>query len=91
LDATQITALTHPNRNTVNRYLQSIRERIVQYCESQSPFSGEIEVDEPCFGAKRIKGKRGRGAFGKTAVFGSFRASKASGDVPNPDWLGFVV
>lgn len=32
--------------------------------------SGEIEVDESYFGAKRIRGKRGRGAAGKTPVFG---------------------
>lgn len=73
LDATQITALTSLNRNTVNRYLQGIRQRIAEYCEAQSPFAGEIEVDESYFGAKRVKGKRGRGAFGKTAVFGVFK------------------
>jgi transposase len=73
LDATQIAALSGLNRNTINRYLQGIRERIAEYCESQSPFSGEIEVDESYFGARRIKGKRGRGAFGKTAVFGVFK------------------
>ena len=73
LDATQITALTGLNRNTVNRYLQGIRQRIAEYCEAQSPFAGEIEVDESYFGARRVKGKRGRGAFGKTAVFGVFK------------------
>ena len=73
LDATQITALTALNRNTVNRYLQGIRQRIADYCETQSPFAGEVEVDESYFGAKRVKGKRGRGAFGKTAVFGVFK------------------
>jgi transposase-like protein len=73
LDATQIAALSGLNRNTINRYLRGIRERIAEYCESKSPFSGEIEVDESYFGARRIKGKRGRGAFGKTAVFGVFK------------------
>jgi len=73
LDATQIAALSGLNRNTINRYLRGIRERIAEYCEYQSPFAGEIEVDESYFGAKRIKGKRGRGAFGKTAVFGVFK------------------
>jgi len=73
LDATQIAALSGLNRNTINRYLRGIRERIAQYCESQSPFSGEIEVDESYFGTRRVKGKRGRGAFGKTAVFGVFK------------------
>ena len=31
---------------------------------------GEFECDESYFGAKRVKGKRGRGAIGKTPVFG---------------------
>ena len=70
LDANQITNLTNLNRNTVNRYLSLIRKRIAQFCERQSPFEGEIEVDESYFGGKRIKGKRGRGARGKTPVFG---------------------
>lgn len=46
---------------------------MAEYCEAQSPFCGEVEVDESYFGAKRVKGKRGRGAFGKTAVFGIFK------------------
>lgn len=31
---------------------------------------GEFEVDESYFGARRVRGKRGRGAAGKTPVFG---------------------
>lgn len=73
LDASQIAKVTGLNRNTVNRYLKEIRARIASYCLRQSPFHGEVEVDESYFGAKRIKGKRGRGAFGKTIVFGVFR------------------
>ena len=39
--------------------------------EEESYFeAGEIEVDESYFGAKRVRGKRGRGAGGKTKVFG---------------------
>ena len=70
LDADQIAALTGLNRNTINRYLNAIRQRVAAYCEAQSPFAGEVEVDESYFGARRVKGKRGRGAFGKTIVFG---------------------
>ena len=65
LDAQTIALLTKLNRNTVNRYLSLIRQRIADMCEEASPFQGEIEVDESYCGAKRIKGKRGRGA-GKT-------------------------
>jgi transposase len=70
LDAHKITFLTGLNRNTVNRYLLLIRKRIAEFCEQSSPFQGEIEVDESYFGANRVKGKRGRGAYGKTPVFG---------------------
>ena len=70
LEAQKIAILTRLNRNTVNRYLKLVRERIAEHCEQQSPLKGEIEVDESYFGARRIKGKRGRGASGKTPVFG---------------------
>jgi len=73
LTASQITLLTDLNRNTVNRYLTLIRQRIALYCENESPFSGEIEMDESYFGARRIRGKRGRGADGKTIVFGIYK------------------
>ena len=70
IDAQTIASLIQLNRNTVNRYFTLIRKRIATFCEQQSPFKGEIEVDESYFGGKRIKGKRGRGAFKKTPVFG---------------------
>ena len=75
LDAHQTALLTGLNRNTVNRYLLLIRTRIAEFCEQSSPFHGEIEVDESYFGAKRIKGKRGRGAYSKTPVFGILQRS----------------
>ena len=70
LDAHKIAFLTGLNRNTVNRYVLLIRKRIAEFCEQSSPFSGEIEVDESYFGARRIKGKRGRGAYGRTGTRG---------------------
>ena len=73
LDAVQITELSHLNRNTVNRYLKVMRTRIAEFCEVESPLTGEVEIDESYFGAKRVKGKRGRGASGKTIVFGIFK------------------
>lgn len=73
LTASQITLLTDLNRNTVNRYLTLIRRAIATHCENESPFSGEVELDESYFGAKRIRGKRGRGAAGKTIVFGIYK------------------
>lgn len=73
LNALQIAALAGLNRNTVNRYLRAIRQCVAEYCEQESPFSGEVEIDESYFGARRIQGKRGCGTFGKTIVFGIFR------------------
>ncbi len=70
IDARTIAIITGLNRNTINRHLRLIRERISELCQQSSPFSGEIEVDESYFGARRVKGKRGRGASGKTPVFG---------------------
>ena len=73
LTATQIAKLAGVNRNTVNRYVAAFRERIARYCEAESPIKGEFEVDESYFGARRVKGVRGRGARGKTIVFGLFK------------------
>ena len=70
LDAQKIARLTRLNRNTVNRYVSLFRQRIAEVCETDTPFKGDIEVDESYFGAKRIRGKRGRGAAGKIPVFG---------------------
>lgn len=39
------------------------------------PFSGEVEVDGSYFGARRVKGKRGRGAGSKQIVFGIYKGN----------------
>ena len=70
LEADQTAKITGLSRNTINKYYKAFRERIVKICDEDSPLSGEIEVDESYFGARRVKGKRGRGAYGKTIVFG---------------------
>jgi len=73
LQAVQISNLTGVSRVTINNILKGVRQKIAAFCETESPFSGEVEVDESYFGARRIKGKRGRGAYGKTIVFGIFK------------------
>ena len=71
LSATQISHLTHLSRQTINKYLTAIRLRILDLSLLQSdPLMDQIEVDESYFGARRVRGKRGRGARGKTIVFG---------------------
>jgi hypothetical protein len=58
------------NRNTAGRFYGEFRRRMAQLAAEASPFSGEIEIDESCFGSRRVRGKRGRGTGGKTVVFG---------------------
>ena len=60
MEANKISILTGISRPSVNKYLKAIRQSIAQHCEK----------DESYFGAKRKKGKSGRGAFGKTIVVG---------------------
>ena len=73
LTALQAAALSGLNRNTVNRLYRGVRERMLLVCEAQRPLFGIVEVDERFFGARRVKGRRGRGAYGKTIVFGIFK------------------
>ena len=70
-DVAQLTGLT---RKTVTTIFLRIRQRVAAESERASPYSGcEVEVDESYFGARRVRGKRGRGASGKTIVFGIFK------------------
>lgn len=61
--------LTGVNRHSATLFYQKIRQMIACELEDESPFMGEIEVDESYFGGHR-KGNRGRGAQGKIPVFG---------------------
>ena len=71
LSATQIATLSGVSRNSINKYVMEIRHRIYDFCNSEAPFIalGDVELDESYFGARRVRGKRGRGAYGKTIVF----------------------
>jgi transposase-like protein len=73
LTATDAAELTGLSVRSVNPIYLKVRQRIAEHCEAQSPFRGEVEVDESYFGPKRVRGKRGRGAGGKTIVFGIFQ------------------
>jgi len=54
----------------VKRIYDNLRLAIIRQCEQEAGrMSGEIELDEAYFGGRR-KGKRGRGATGKSVVFG---------------------
>lgn len=72
--ASKTAQFTGLSRVTINRIFDLIRERIAQLCETESPFvNGEVELDESYFGARRVRGKRGRGAQGKIPVFGMLK------------------
>jgi transposase-like protein len=73
LTATDAAELTGLSVRAVNDIYLKLRRRIARYCEAQSPLRGEVEIDESYFGPKRVRGKRGRGAGGKTIVFGIFK------------------
>lgn len=66
ISAKQIERETGVTYKTAWRMCKLVRESLA---EDYSPFSGEVEIDESYFGGRR-KGKRGRGAEGKTAVVG---------------------
>ena len=74
LTATQTSNILSINRNTINRYFNIIRLSILKESIKEDndniKINGDIELDESYFGAKRIRGKRGRGAIGKTLIFG---------------------
>jgi transposase len=58
------------HRNTAVRFFYKLREKIAFKQQNRSEkVCGEVELDESYFGGVR-KGKRGRGAAGKVAVFG---------------------
>ena len=57
------------NKNTVILYFHKLRLLIYKNYTESIDFSGEVKADKSYFGGIR-KGKRGRGAAGKTPVFG---------------------
>ncbi|MDD0824016.1 IS1595 family transposase [Mannheimia sp. AT1] len=61
--------LVKVNRTAAAYYFHRLRLLIYQNSSHLEIFDGEIEADESYFGGSR-KGKRGRGAAGKTPVFG---------------------
>jgi transposase-like protein len=70
LNAIKTAQILNLNRKTIDRYFNIFREKIAKFSLEEAKFSGVCEVDESYFGARRVRGKRGRGAAGKTPVFG---------------------
>ena len=68
--ASDTAKLTGISLRSINTIYIKLRKKIAVQCEEISPFSGTVELDESYFIPGRIRGKRGRGASGKTIVFG---------------------
>jgi transposase len=66
-EAYKITSISH---RTCKVIYGKLRLHIAKFCINDDVSNGEFELDESYFGAKRVRGKRGRGAAGKTPVFG---------------------
>ena len=70
-DAARLTGLSVQALSAVYRHL---RRRLQTWCQTWCPvpaaLDGAVEPDESYFGPRRVRGKRGRGAGGKTSVFG---------------------
>ena len=82
IEASKISNLAKISEVTLCKIFREIRILMSKECEKISKFSGEIskpaqklrfEIDESYFGAKRVRGKRGRGASGKQPVFGMLK------------------
>ncbi len=65
LTATQTAAMTGISVRSVNDIFLRIREKLAHECQKNFPFVGDLEADESLL--RRV---RGRGAGGKTVVFG---------------------
>ena len=76
LTATNTSKMTNVSRITINRYFDRFRKIILLSDEKFFASAGEFELDESYFGAKRVRGKRGRGAVGKTPVFGVLKRNE---------------
>ena len=87
LTATVTAEMTGISLRSVNTIYLKIRQRLAEACELASPLNGAVEVDESYFGAHRVRGRRGRGAYGKTIVFGLLKRQGMVYTEIVPDWV----
>jgi len=67
ITAIVVAKLVRVNRKTANNYYNAIHEKIL---------NGEFKADKSCFGARRVRSRRGREAAGKTPVFGLLKRGR---------------
>ena len=70
LNAYETSQITNISHVSCKKIFNKLRIYIIKNMLNDDISQGEFELDESYFGAKRIRGKRGRGAAGKTPVFG---------------------
>ncbi|MDM5147960.1 IS1595 family transposase [Candidatus Persebacteraceae bacterium Df01] len=70
LNAYETSQITNISHVSCKKIFNKLRVYIVKNLLENNSSKGEFELDESYFGAKRVRGKRGRGAAGKTPVFG---------------------
>ena len=70
LNAYETSKITNISHVSCVKIFHKLRIYICNNFLHNKATKGEFELDESYFGAKRVRGKRGRGAAGKTPVFG---------------------
>lgn len=70
LNALETSKLSNISHRSCKVIYAKLRRHIAEFCIDQPAEMGEFELDESYFGARRVRGKKGRGAAGKTPVFG---------------------
>ena len=73
LTASDTARLTGLSVRAVNEIYLLLRHRLRAWSPVPAELDGAVELDESYFGPRRVRGKRGRGASGKTIVFGLFK------------------
>ena len=73
LTASDAARLTGLSVRAVSAVYRCLRRRLQTWCPVPAELDGAVELDESYFGPRRVRGKRGRGAGGKTIVFGLFK------------------
>lgn len=68
--ASDTAKLTNISVRSIHTIYIKLHKKIAVQCEKISPFNCIVELDESYFDARRVRGKRGRGASSKTIVFG---------------------
>ena len=73
LTASDAARLTGLSVRAVSAVYRCLRRRLQTWCPVPAELDGAVELDESYFGPRRVRGKRGRGAGGKTIVFDLFK------------------